>query len=280
MGSILMIIKKIISGAQTGADRAALDFAIDNEIPHGGWVPKGRKAEDGPISERYGVNESPSADYSRRTELNVIDSDGTLIISHGKLTEGSALTQRLAEKHNKPCLHMDLNQMPEFKSAIEATHWINRHGIEILNVAGPRASKDPKIYDATMNILEIVFYLVIIEGNMPDFINKPYEMDDPAISQKYPETVDDAVDLLMAELPLKDKTRLAGMSENQLHHLHPSLGLYIRNNYGLLADNKKLLKSCRIMAGDNEIDGDAAPFIVIRKLWEKLKKTHRLRRIK
>ena len=156
-----MIIKKIISGAQTGADRAALDFAIDNEIPHGGWVPKGRKAEDGLISKRYGVKEAPSADYSRRTELNVIDSDGTLIISHGKLIDGSALTQRLARKHNKPCLHIDLNQMPEFKSAIEIAHWINRHGVEVLNVAGPRVSKDPQIYDATMNILETVFYLVI-----------------------------------------------------------------------------------------------------------------------
>jgi len=275
-----MLIKKIISGAQTGADRAALDFAIDNEIPHGGWVPKGRKAEDGIISQRYGVKESPSADYGRRTELNVIDSDGTLIISHGKLTEGSALTQRLAQKHNKPCLHIDLNQIPEFKSAIEITHWINRHGIEVLNVAGPRASKDSIIYDSTMDILETVFHLMVIETNMPDFINRPYEIDDPAINQKYPETVDDAVDLLMDELPLKDKTILAGMSENQLQNLHPSLGLYIRNNYGLLADNEKLLASCRELAGDNELDGDAAPLIVIKRLWEKLKKTHRIRRIK
>ena len=84
----------------------------------------------------------------------------------------------------------------------------------------------------------------------------------------------------MAELPLKDKTRLAGMYEDELQHLHPSLGLYIRNNYGLLADNQKLLESCRKLAGDIEMDGDVAPFIVVKRLWEKLKKTHRLRRIK
>jgi len=275
-----MVIKKIISGAQTGADRAALDFAIDNEIPHGGWVPKGRKAEDGLISQQYGVKEAPSAEYSRRTELNVIDSDGTLIISHGKLTDGSALTQRLARKHNKHCLHIDLNQIPEFKSAIEITHWINRQDIEVLNVAGPRASKDPLIYDSTMDILETVFQLMVIEGNMPDFINRPYDMDAPAVNQKYPETVDDALDLLTAELPLKDKTILAGMSENQLQNLHPSLGLYIRNNYGLLAGNEKLLASCRELADEKEMDSDAALLIIIKRLWEKLEKTHRLRRIK
>lgn len=275
-----MIIKKIISGAQTGADRAALDFAIDNEIPHGGWIPKGRKAEDGIIPQRYDVNEAPSADYSRRTELNVMDADGTLIVSHGALTDGSALTQRLAKKHNKPCFHIDLNQMPEFKSAIEIIHWINQHGIEVLNVAGPRASKDPKIYDTTFNILETVFYIGIIDGNMPDLMNKPYEMEGFAGNQKYPETVDEAVELLIKELPLKDKAKLAGMSESQLHHLHPSLGLYIRNNYGLTENNEKLLASCRNLAQDHKMDEDAAPFIVIKRLREKLKKTHRLRRVK
>lgn len=275
-----MIIKKIISGAQTGADRAALDFAIDNDIPHGGWIPKGRKAEDGMIPDQYDVHEAPSSDYARRTQLNVMDADGTLIISHGALSDGSALTQRLAKKNNKPCLHINLNQMPEFKSAIEIIHWINQHGIEVLNVAGPRASKDPKIYDTTLNILETVFYIGIIDGNMPDLMNKPYEIEGVADRQKYPKTVDEAVELLIKELPLKDKAKLAGMSESQLPHLHPSLGRYIRNNYGLTENNTKLLASCRNLADDHKMDEDSAPFIVIKRLREKLKETHRLRRVK
>ena len=98
-----MMIKKLISGAQTGADRAALDFAINNDIPHGGWVPRGRKAEDGVIPDRYHVKETPEPEYSRRTALNVMDSDGTLIFSHGPLTGGSALTEKLARKYNKAC---------------------------------------------------------------------------------------------------------------------------------------------------------------------------------
>ena len=81
-------IRKIISGGQTGADQAALDFAIDRGIPHGGWVPKGRKTETGMLPEKYQLKEMETASYSKRTEQNVIDSDGTFIISHGTLTGG------------------------------------------------------------------------------------------------------------------------------------------------------------------------------------------------
>jgi hypothetical protein len=152
-----MIIKKIISGAQTGADRAALDFAIKNNIPHGGWVPKGRKAEDGVVPEKYTVQETTSKDYGKRTELNIKDSDGTLIVSHGKLTGGSALTKKLAEKHNKTCLHVDLNRESEIATSEDVLKWIRYHKISVLNVAGSRASKDPEIYNATIQLLDDVF---------------------------------------------------------------------------------------------------------------------------
>ncbi len=93
------MIKKIISGGQTGADMAALDVAIELGIPHGGWIPKGRKAEDGTLSDKYLLQETKTINYPQRTELNIVDSDGTLIISHGKLTGGSSLTQKVASKH-------------------------------------------------------------------------------------------------------------------------------------------------------------------------------------
>jgi len=82
------MIQKIISGGQTGADRAALDFAIKRGIPHGGWIPKGRKTEDGTLPEKYHLLEMPTGSYSKRTEKNILDSDGTLIVSHGLLTGG------------------------------------------------------------------------------------------------------------------------------------------------------------------------------------------------
>ena len=103
-----MLLKKIISCAQTGADRVALGVAIINGLAHGGWVPKVSKAEDGVVPpEKYQVIELSSNDYRQRTEMNVRDSDGTLMIIHGKLTSGSALTRKYAQKHGRACLHID-----------------------------------------------------------------------------------------------------------------------------------------------------------------------------
>ena len=154
---VLSIITKIISGGQTGADRAALDFAIKHNIPHGGWLPKGRQAEDGKLPKRYQLQEMPTPEYSKRTEQNVLDSDGTMIVSHGHLTGGSSLTEHLAEKHEKPCIHIDLSNITMGKASIIIRNWIQRHKIAILNVAGPRDSEDPMIYQATMNLLDTTF---------------------------------------------------------------------------------------------------------------------------
>ena len=111
------MVKKIISGGQTGADQAALDAAIELGIPHGGWIPKGRKTENGELPDNYELREMPTSSYSKRTEQNAIDSDGTLIISHGKLTGGSFFTMEMAKKHRRPCLHVDLSKSNAFEAA-------------------------------------------------------------------------------------------------------------------------------------------------------------------
>jgi len=148
---------KIISGGQTGADRAALDHAIEFSIPYGGWVPKGRKTEDVRLPEKYKLQEMPTSDYSKRTEKNILAADGTLIVSHGRLTGGSALTQFLAEKHNKPFIHVDFNRMSLEEAGEAVRVWLKKNQIETLNVAGPRASKDPAIYEATRRLLDAAF---------------------------------------------------------------------------------------------------------------------------
>ena len=102
------MIKKIISGGQTGVDRAGLDAAIQHNISHGGWCPRGRRAEDGTIDTRYQLVETASHDYSQRTEFNVRDTDGTLILNMGTLDGGTAFTARVAESIPKPCLILDL----------------------------------------------------------------------------------------------------------------------------------------------------------------------------
>lgn len=149
-----LLIQKIISGGQTGADRAALDFAIANGIPHGGWCPQGRTAEDGAIDWRYRLKETPSPSYVQRTEWNVRDSDGTVIFSIAKeLVGGSQLTCVFASQHGKPCLHLSKTADAE-NAAAKLRAFIEQNKIRILNVAGPRASTEPSIEEFTKSILK------------------------------------------------------------------------------------------------------------------------------
>lgn len=136
-------IKKIISGGQTGVDRAALDVALELGIPCGGWCPQGRRAEDGVIPSRYPLQEASSPQYPLRTELNVQDADGTLIITWSTPMGGTALTIKLAQKHHKPYLLVDLAQEPNVGLVRE---WLRQNRIQVLNVAGPRESEVPGIY--------------------------------------------------------------------------------------------------------------------------------------
>ncbi len=135
-----MPVKKVISGGQTGVDRAGLDAALAFGIKVGGWCPKGRRAEDGVIPDNYPLRETKTADYIERTRLNVIDSDGTLILNVGELDGGTKRTFELALELHKPCLVVELDREP---NAGEFRAWLEQHKVEVLNVAGPRESKSP-----------------------------------------------------------------------------------------------------------------------------------------
>jgi hypothetical protein len=144
---------KIISGGQTGADRAALDAARDLGIPHGGWLPRGRKAEDGPVDSSYNLTELDSPRYRDRTAKNIVESDATLIVSYGPLTGGSALTEALAIRFDRPCLHLDMEHYTVEQAAAVVDKWLRQHAVTVLNVAGPRASGEPRIYETVKKIL-------------------------------------------------------------------------------------------------------------------------------
>ncbi|MEX0939675.1 MAG: putative molybdenum carrier protein [Pirellulales bacterium] len=137
-----MAVERIVSGGQTGVDRAALDVAIALGIDHGGWCPAGRKAEDGTIPRHYRVQETASVDYAERTEQNVLDSDATLILGRGEPTGGTALTARLAERHGRPCLLVDLDATP---ASGDVQRWLTENHVRVLNLAGPRESTAPGI---------------------------------------------------------------------------------------------------------------------------------------
>ena len=148
------MLKKIISGCQTGADIAAIDAAIDNGFAYGGWVPKGRRTEAGPLPLTYAVEEMDTRGYPKRTDQNILDADGTVICSHGRLSGGSTLTRRISKRQNKPWLHLDLADLTADLAANKLAEWIDRHGIEVLNVAGQSASKNVRIYAATFAVIE------------------------------------------------------------------------------------------------------------------------------
>ena len=148
------MLRKIISGGQTGADVAGLDIAIKHGIPHGGAIPKGRLTEDGLLSEKYTLQEMITKSYPKRTEKNVIDSDGTVIFTHGKLAGGSLLTQKKAIQHDKPSIHLDMDKVTVDKAVESLKAFIDENRIEVLNVAGSRGSKDPEIYDKAFLVIE------------------------------------------------------------------------------------------------------------------------------
>jgi len=145
----------IISGGQTGADRAALDWALSRDVSCRGWCPKGRKAEDGPLPESYPLKETPSASYRQRTEWNVRDSEGTVIFTIKRnLTGGSLRTAEFARKLNRAWIHISAGDK---RPAESLQIFLRDNAIRELNVAGSRASKEPGIGAFVMSTLEAAF---------------------------------------------------------------------------------------------------------------------------
>lgn len=150
-------VARIVSGGQTGVDRAALDVARAAGIATGGYVPSGRSAEDGTIAHRYeNLIETSSADPAVRTMLNVVYSDATLIISRGTLHGDSVLTRVAAQAEKRPWLHVDLLTTTQRAAARTIQLWLARLDCDTLNVAGPRASEDTEIYVKATKLLELV----------------------------------------------------------------------------------------------------------------------------
>lgn len=271
------MIKKIISGGQTGADRAALDVALKFGIPHGGWIPQGRKTEKGPLSETYRMQEMPTESYETCIEQNVLDSDGTLIIARGRVIEVTDYTRKMTLKHKKQLLGIDLNLTGHFDAASLAASWIKLQRVQVLNVAGPRASEDPQIYSDVVIILDKVVRIFADEQRKPVMEIQHSVKGKPSIP---PRTVEDAVFRLIGELSLKDKTTIANMAEDELTTLQFTLGSYIGNEFGIWSGNRALLQSCEKVSGDNYLHPDYAPPVIIRELWKRLRETHKLRAVK
>ena len=146
------VINKIISGGQTGADRAALDVAINHGIPCGGWCPKGRKAEDGKIPDRYPLCETDTDSYRERTQKNILDSDGTLILCpEEKMDAGTQITYQLCKEIKKPICIADPADETQIPQVIK---WLIKDNIQVVNIAGPRESNLKGIYEGSVSFLD------------------------------------------------------------------------------------------------------------------------------
>jgi len=265
------MLEKIISGGQTGADQGALDTAIRLGIDHGGWIPRGRKTEAGPLPDKYRLTEMPTGEYPPRTEKNVVSAEATVIFSHGPLSGGTLLTQQMAEHHGRPCLHVDLDTKSAFDAARNLSDWIRTYNIRVLNVAGPRASQDPRIYQATGDILESAYYLGLVQ--MPG-------RDTATDLTSLPESIDQAVAVLVEQLRLKDKSAIAHLQETQLESLLQALDIYLRDEFALGRGNDLLMAACTRYLDEELVGGSEPAMAIITELWKKLTQTHRLRVVK
>jgi len=147
-------LERIVTGGQTGVDRAGLDAAMEAGIEVGGWCPAGRLAEDGPIPDRYPLRELAMPDYAARTEKNVADSDATLVLNVGELSDGTALTTEFARLHRKPLFVLQLDRSTD---PAPVTAWLRGNDVRVLNIAGPRESKRPGVYLAALAFLRSLF---------------------------------------------------------------------------------------------------------------------------
>ena len=151
MSCALPALTRIISGGQTGVDRAALDAAMAHGVACGGWVPRGRRAEDGRLPPRYPLRETRSSAYAERTRLNVRDADATLILTRGHSSGGTALTIEFACQLRRPHLVVDLAADAD---PAAARTWLAALQVRVLNVAGPRESGCPGIFEEARAFLD------------------------------------------------------------------------------------------------------------------------------
>jgi hypothetical protein len=166
MDHVLLPVRRIVSGGQTGADRGGLDAAIALGMEQGGWCPLGRRAEDGPIPPQYDLQSTDVADYTDRTRRNVLESDGTLIFCRDELSGGTRVTYRCAVRNGRPC-HLVRSTAPllpgsqrlQFDSRClpAVATWLLENQVQILNIAGPRESLQPGIAAATKHFLLQLF---------------------------------------------------------------------------------------------------------------------------
>jgi hypothetical protein len=274
------VINKIISSGRTGVELAGLEVAIKLGIAHGGWAPRGMRNAQGPLPERYGLEEVPALGFKHAMEQNIINSDGTLLVTGGSKTVETRFAVERSLGHQRQLLHLDLSQYSPFEAASLASSWISLQRIKTLFVTGPTDEFDAKLYDQSKKVLETAFYLGFVKSGLYPHLPTMQTRFNHGPQEDLPQNVQAAIQWLAEVLELKDRARIANMQPQELDHLRSGLGDYIKEKFGLYSGNEALLKSCADLGRLRRPLPEEACAVILRALWKELRATHKLRVIK
>lgn len=270
------MIKKIISSGHTGPERAALDAALKYGIPHGGWIHYIRSQERSKILETYNLKVIPALDPRAAIRQNVADANGTLIFAPGRLKGNSDYARHLTLKRGLQLLGIDLRQHSPIEAASLIAGWVEMHRVSRVYVTGSDDRAFGCTYHPSRKIIDAAVTLSIAK---PAFSprREAHEKNRAQGKASWPATLPQAVDRLISDLFLKDKSRISAMEPFELDELQPTLGVYIKETFGLLSGNHKLTRECMHTAQSDAMLPDEAAAIIIKELWKKLQVTHKLR---
>lgn len=272
------MLRKVISGGQKGVERAALKVARKLMIETGGYIPRWRAEEDESLVRVYRLELLAHANFVQAAEQNVTASEGVLILNDGELTGNAALNRRLAERHRRPVLLVDMGA-GAFDAASRIEAWLSENAVTAPAVTGTKSSGGFDAEAVAADILETAFQMMLIDPRRYDPAARGGSAEDQlARFIRIPKSVEEAVQTLMKTLSFHDRTRIANMPEERLKELTASLSTYIRNEFRLWGGNDALVADCRALAGDASEDPS---LVIIRSFRGALRSSGNiLRRIK
>jgi hypothetical protein len=264
-------LPKIISSGIPGAESAALDVAIRLDVPYGGYAMDNSMLDAYRATRRYKLWEKSFQTSRAKDEANLHIADATLIFTHGELNRDLFFIDDYSVTHGRPSYHVDFNVTDPLQAAFQISIWTDKHNPKSIFVAGSRERIDKEIYQATFGTL--FSFISLKRGEHP-------EPDRLTVDKKpWPKTVEEAIQNLIELLALKDKVAFAKMTADEVADLNLTLGNFIRNSFGLWADNQELMRSCSKAAGKEITHQDTASAVIIEKLVSELAQTHKLRKV-
>lgn len=270
------MIEKIISSGLFAPEKAALDAALKYGVPHGGWIHFIHSEQRNKLLETYNLELIPALDPRAAIQQNISDANGTLILTTGRPRGNADYARHLTLKKGLQMLGLDMRQYAHIEAGSLVASWMDMHHVSRVYVIGTDDDADGRAYHLSRKIIEAAITIYYAKPHARH-VPSPADSSQRLKGRNWPASVDEAVKRLLDDLFLKDRTRISTMEPLNLDELHPTLGQYIRETYGLLNGNHALFKSCMNITHAREMVPDEASAIIVKELWKELQQTHRLR---